>query len=100
VSRHPVHGQLLRCDRRPQQSFTSATEEGAKEASYAGLKARARICNRSGSIAETVLIEAAHIGAEAIVLGTAGLTGLKCAICATPHIRADHGVVIDELPSR
>ncbi len=23
-----------------------------------------------------------------------------CAICATPHIRADHGVVIDELPSR
>ncbi len=23
-----------------------------------------------------------------------------CAICATPHIRPDHGVVIDELPSR
>ena len=52
-------------------------EEGAKLARDAGLKAQARICLRSGSIAETILGEAGDLGAEAIVLGTRGLTGLK-----------------------
>jgi nucleotide-binding universal stress UspA family protein len=52
-------------------------EEGARLARDAGLKAQARVCVRRGSIADAILTEADDLGAEAIVLGTRGLTGLK-----------------------
>src|SRR5262249_32171873 len=52
-------------------------QAGAKLAGEAGLKAEARIRVRQGSIADTVLAEAGGGDAEAIVLGTRGLTGLK-----------------------
>jgi nucleotide-binding universal stress UspA family protein len=64
-------------DRSCEGQARQRAEEGAKAARDAGLKAQARICIRSGSIAETILVEAGDIGAEAIVLGTRGLTGLK-----------------------
>ena len=64
-------------DRSYEQHARDRAEQGAKLARDAGLKPQSRICTRSGSIAETILVEAADMGAEAIVLGTRGLTGLK-----------------------
>jgi nucleotide-binding universal stress UspA family protein len=64
-------------DRSYEGQARQRAEEGTELARDAGLKAQARICTRSGSIAETILVEAGDIGAEAIVLGTRGLTGLK-----------------------
>jgi nucleotide-binding universal stress UspA family protein len=52
-------------------------EAGASLAREAGLKAFPLVRLRLGSIAESILAEAEESGAEAIVLGTRGLTGLK-----------------------
>ena len=52
-------------------------QEGAERARRAGLEAEARIRLREGRIAETILADANELGADAIVLGTRGLTGLK-----------------------
>lgn len=52
-------------------------QEGAERARRAGLEAEPRIRVREGRIAETILAEADELGADAIVLGTRGLTGLK-----------------------
>ncbi|HUA48805.1 MAG TPA: universal stress protein [Solirubrobacteraceae bacterium] len=64
-------------DRRYGDYARQRAEQGAELARAAGLKAQARICVREGSIAQAILAEADAIGAEAIVLGTRGLTGLK-----------------------
>ncbi|MBV9416965.1 MAG: universal stress protein, partial [Solirubrobacterales bacterium] len=52
-------------------------QEGAERARRAGLEAEPRIRAREGRIAETILAEANELGADAVVLGTRGLTGLK-----------------------
>lgn len=52
-------------------------EEGAERARRAGLEAEARIRVREGRIAESILAEASDLGADAIVLGTRGLTGFR-----------------------
>ena len=52
-------------------------EEGAERARRAGLEAVPRVRVREGRIAESILAEANDLGADAIVLGTRGLTGLK-----------------------
>jgi nucleotide-binding universal stress UspA family protein len=64
-------------DRSYHEQARRRAEEGAQLARDAGLKAEARIYVRSGSIAESILTEADEVGAQAIVLGTRGLTGLK-----------------------
>lgn len=51
--------------------------EGVDRARRAGLNPEPRVRARSASVAETILSEAADLDAEAIVLGTRGLTGLK-----------------------
>jgi nucleotide-binding universal stress UspA family protein len=64
-------------DRSYAEQARRQAEEGAELARAAGLEAQARTRARSGSIADTVLAEAEDLDAEAIVLGTRGLTGLK-----------------------
>ena len=51
--------------------------DGAGHARAAGLQADARAVEQRGSIAETVLAEAEAAGAELIVVGTRGLSGVK-----------------------
>lgn len=51
--------------------------DGAGHARVAGLQAEARAAERRGSIAETILAEAEAAGAELIVVGTRGLSGVK-----------------------
>ncbi len=66
-------------------------EEGARLARDAGLNAQARVCVRRGSIADAILGEADDVDAEAIVLGTRGLTGLKSLFLGSvSHAVAQH----------
>jgi nucleotide-binding universal stress UspA family protein len=51
-------------------------EEGAAIGRDAGLDASARIGSRTGPVAHTILNEADALDAEAIVLGTRGLSGV------------------------
>jgi len=51
--------------------------DGSGHARAAGLQAEARAVERRGSIAETILEEADASGAELIVVGTRGLSGVK-----------------------
>jgi nucleotide-binding universal stress UspA family protein len=64
-------------DRAYEEQARKRAEEGAELARAAGLEAQARTCVRDRSIADAILAEADNLGAEAIVLGTRGLTGLK-----------------------
>jgi nucleotide-binding universal stress UspA family protein len=64
-------------DRAYAEQAGQRAEEGAELARAAGLEAQGRTRARGGSIADTVLAEAEELDAEAIVLGTRGLTGLK-----------------------
>ncbi len=51
--------------------------EGAELARAAGLEATPRSCSQETSTADAILSEAEAVGAEAIVMGSRGLTGLK-----------------------
>jgi nucleotide-binding universal stress UspA family protein len=51
-------------------------EEGVETAGHAGFEAEARTRASDGSMADAILAEAADVGAQAIVVGTRGLTGL------------------------
>ena len=64
-------------DRANANQAREQAQEGAERARRAGLEAEARIRVREGRIAETILAAASELGADAIVLGTRGLTGLK-----------------------
>jgi nucleotide-binding universal stress UspA family protein len=64
-------------DRSYGEDARQRAEAGASLARDAGLKAHALVRLRFGSIAESILAEAEESGAEAIVLGTRGLTGIK-----------------------
>lgn len=64
-------------DREYEQQSRTRAEEGAERAQEAGLLAQPQIRLRNGSVARAILAEADRIDAEAIVLGTRGMTGLK-----------------------
>lgn len=76
-------------DRTYEEQARERAEEGVKLALDAGLKAQARTSVRTGSIADAILSEADDLGAEAIVLGTRGLTGLRSLLLGS----VSHGVV-------
>jgi nucleotide-binding universal stress UspA family protein len=64
-------------DARSEQAAREQAQAGAEHAGRAGLNAQPRITARRETIADTILAEADDVGADAIVLGTRGLTGLK-----------------------
>lgn len=64
-------------DRASEQQARDRAQEGAERAEQAGLKAQAHAEVRETSIAATILAKAEEVGADAIVIGTRGLTGLK-----------------------
>lgn len=60
-----------------EQSARDLAIDGAGHARAAGLQAEARAVQRRGSIADTILAEAESTGAELIVVGTRGLSGVR-----------------------
>jgi nucleotide-binding universal stress UspA family protein len=67
-------GQL---DATAEQAARDRAAEGVALARDAGLSADPRVCERTGSIWQTILDEADAVHASAIVLGSRGLSGLK-----------------------
>jgi nucleotide-binding universal stress UspA family protein len=64
-------------DKDYEQSARERAAEGAQRAARAGLNAQAGIWARHATIAAMILAEADELGANAIVLGSRGLTGVK-----------------------
>jgi nucleotide-binding universal stress UspA family protein len=64
-------------DAASERSATALAEEGAVRARELGLDAQPRAMARDGSIAGAILEVADEVDAEAIVLGSRGLTGVK-----------------------
>lgn len=71
------------------ESAETRAEEGAQLARDAGIDATAGVVSRSGSIAEAILQEAADADADAIVVGSRGLTGVKSLLLGS----VSHGVL-------
>lgn len=76
--------------------------EGAELARKSGLEATPRTCSQDTTTADAILSEAEALGAEAIVMGSRGLTGLKSLLLGSvSHAviqRADRAVIV--VPSR
>lgn len=64
-------------DRASERSARDCAQEGAGRAQSAGLRAEPHIRVRHTTVAAAILDEAASSGAEAVLLGTRGLTGLR-----------------------
>jgi nucleotide-binding universal stress UspA family protein len=64
-------------DRASAEAAHERSEEGCAVARLAGLDAHARTAQRSLTVWETILDQADAIGADVIVLGSRGLTGVK-----------------------
>jgi nucleotide-binding universal stress UspA family protein len=76
-------------DKSSEDQARERAEEGAERAKRAGLDSRARTSVRESSIAATVLAQADEVGAQVIVMGTRGLTGLKSLLLGS----VSHGVL-------
>jgi nucleotide-binding universal stress UspA family protein len=64
-------------DRESESQARKRAEDGVKKATEAGLTAKADARARNDSVASTILAAADELDAEAIMMGTRGLTGLK-----------------------
>ena len=64
-------------DKTTQDNAARRAEEGAQLARDGGLNAQARTRAQSSSVAEAILAEADEAGADAVVLGSRGLTGIR-----------------------
>jgi nucleotide-binding universal stress UspA family protein len=64
-------------DRAMREQADRRSEEGTELAREAGLDAIPRTCAQATSTADAILSEAQAVGAEAIVMGSRGLTGVK-----------------------
>jgi nucleotide-binding universal stress UspA family protein len=64
-------------DEASRKTAETTANDGAKLASEHGLSAQSRVCTQARTIAHALLVEAERTGADAIVMGSRGLTGLK-----------------------
>lgn len=64
-------------DAATEEAALSSATKGAERAGAAGLVAMPRAMSRVGGIAQTLLIAAAEIDADLIIVGTRGLGGVK-----------------------
>jgi nucleotide-binding universal stress UspA family protein len=67
-------------DAASEKAALDAAQEGVTRAGAAGLNAQPRATARGATIGGTILSVANEVGADAIVMGTRGLTGLKSMI--------------------
>ena len=64
-------------DQASEQAARDSAREGAERARGAGLRAEPRVASRHGGIGELILLEAAELGVDAIVVGTRGRGDVK-----------------------
>jgi nucleotide-binding universal stress UspA family protein len=90
-------------DAASESAATTTAEEGATRAREAGLDAQPRVTSRNGSVADAILDVAEDLDAEAIVLGTRGLAGVKSLLLGSvSHAvlqHADRPVVVVPSPA-
>ncbi len=91
-----------RLDRSSEDQARRQASEGVERAVRAGLNAQARTSVRENSIADTIMAQAADVGANVIVMGTRGLTGLKSLLLGSVshHVlqHADRPVIVVPSP--
>ncbi len=68
---------MEKIDEANRKNAEARAEEGAQLAHDAGLDARARAVAQGLTTAEAILAEAERLGADAILMGSRGLTGVK-----------------------
>lgn len=73
----PDQRSLDEIDAASERNALARAEHGAELAKAAGLRPQVRIGMRGETVAETILVAADDVGADVIVLGTRGLSGLK-----------------------
>ena len=76
-------------DENAEQVATDQAAKGAELAQRAGFDAEPRIAMVQSTVAATIISEASELDADAIVLGTRGLTGIKSVLLGS----TSHGVV-------
>jgi nucleotide-binding universal stress UspA family protein len=67
-------------DREAEEQAGKRADEGVQLADKAGMKARGEVRARDDSVAASILAAADELNADAILMGTRGLTGLKSAL--------------------
>lgn len=70
-------GDIDDIDKASERSALERAQQGVELARSAGLEAEPRVTARVGTIAHTILEEARRLDAQAIVMGTRGLAGLR-----------------------
>jgi nucleotide-binding universal stress UspA family protein len=89
-------------DAASERSAAALADEGAARAREVGLDAQPRTTARHGSVAGAILDVAGELDAEAIVLGTRGLTGVKSLLVGSvAHVvlqHADRPVIVVPSP--
>lgn len=64
-------------DEASRKAAEKTAAEGAELAHQRGLAAEPQTCSQATTIARALLVEAGRLGADAIVMGSRGLTGVK-----------------------
>jgi nucleotide-binding universal stress UspA family protein len=83
------YGDVDAVDAATREAAMATATEGALRATAAGLVAQPRAVSHHGGVASAILIEAAAVGADAIVMGTRGLSRVKSFLLGS----VSHGVL-------
>lgn len=97
---YPDNGEI---DAANEEAARARAAEGAERATAAGLVAEPRIAVRQDGIVGAILAVADELGADAIVLGTRGLTGIRSMLLGSvSHAvlqHADRSVIVVPSPA-
>jgi nucleotide-binding universal stress UspA family protein len=97
---YPVNSEI---DAANEEAARARAAEGAERATAAGLVAEPRIAVRQDGIAGAILAVGDELGADAIVLGTRGLTGIRSMLLGSvSHAvlqHADRSVIVVPSPA-
>jgi nucleotide-binding universal stress UspA family protein len=77
-------------DEGSRRSADQTAAEGAELARKLGMSAEARICAQTTTTARAILAEADKLGADIVVMGSRGLTGIKSLLGSVSHELIQH----------
>jgi nucleotide-binding universal stress UspA family protein len=89
-------------DEASQTAAETTANEGVELAAGHGMTAHSRVCSQTSTVSRALLAEADRIGADAIVMGSRGLTGMKSLLLGSVSHEliqhADRAVVVVPSP--